>query len=114
MAVLLEHEVAPIRQILDASNCLDDADFPRFDRYFISRAHLTVSGAISALDRSTDLAGGVERDPGWYPKTWSSDGIRDPGGAALACAPQWYSLANEDVDLVCHRLGCLRNLRGER
>ena len=110
----LEDESASIRQILDAGNRLDVANLPRFDRYALGGAYVTVSGAVSALDRSTDLARGVERDSAWHPKIRSSDGIRDPGNAALACVAGRYSLANKDVDLASHCLGCLRNLRRER
>jgi len=71
VTVSLEHEDGSIRQILDAGNCLDGGNLPRFDRYALGRAHLAVSGAVSPLDRSTDLARGIERDPAWHPKTWS-------------------------------------------
>jgi len=110
----LEDESASIRQILDAGNSLDGDNLPRFDRYALGRAYIAVFGAAFALDRSANFGGGVERDPGWRPKTRSSDGVRDPGNAALARAPQWHSLANEDVDLVSRRRARLRNLRRER
>jgi len=73
VTVSREDEAASIRQILDAGNCLDGNNLPRFDRYALGRAHLTVSGPVSALVRSTDLARGIERDPAWHPKTRASD-----------------------------------------
>ncbi len=63
VTVSREHEAASIRQILDAGNCLDGNNL----------AHVTVSGPVFALDRSADLARGVERDPAWHPKTRASD-----------------------------------------
>ena len=114
VTVSLEHEAASIRQILDAGNCLDGGNLPRFDRYALGRAHLAVSGAVSPLDRSTDLARGIERDPAWHPKTRASDRIRDPGNAALARVARGHSLANEDVALVSCRWARQRNLCRER
>src|ERR1700688_5059458 len=96
----LEDESASIRQILDAGNCLDGANLPRFDRYALGRAYVAVSGAFSALDRSTDLVRDAQCDSIRNPKIGPSDGIRDPGNAALACVAGRYSLANKDVDLV--------------
>ena len=54
VTVSREHEAASIRQILDAGNCLDGNNLPRFDRYALSRAYLAVSGAVSALDLASD------------------------------------------------------------
>ena len=110
----LADESRSIRQILDASNCLDGDNFSRFDRYAFGRAYIAVSRAVFALARSANFAGRLERDPSWDPKTRSPDGIRDPGNAVLACAAGSYSLANENVDVVPHRLGWLRNLRRQR
>src|SRR5437588_9060833 len=95
----LEDESASIRQILDAGISLDGDNLPRFDRYALGRAYIPVFGAGFALARSANFGGGVERDPGWRPKTRSSGGICDPGNAALARAPQWHSLADGDDDL---------------
>src|SRR6266446_3506956 len=114
VTVSLEHEDGSIRQILDAGNCLDGDNLPWFDRYALGRAHLAVSGAVSPLDRSTDLARGIERDPAWHPKTRASDRIRDPGNAALACVARRHSLADEDVDLVSRCRARQRNLCRER
>src|ERR1700736_1262924 len=110
----LEDESASIRQILDAGNCLDGANLPRFDRYALSRAYVAVFGAVVALDRSTDLVRSVECDPAWHPKIGPSDGIRDPGSAALAGVTRRHSLANEDVDRASRCRARLRNLRRER
>ncbi len=49
VSVSLEHEAASIRQILDASNSLDDANLPRFDRYALGGAYVAVPGAVSPL-----------------------------------------------------------------
>src|SRR5437763_8602233 len=98
-----EDESASIRQILDAGNCLDGDNLPRFDRSDVGGAHVTFPGSVSALDRSADLARCAQRDSIRNSKTRSPHGIRDPGNAALACASQWHSLANEDVDLVSRR-----------
>jgi len=110
----LEDESASICQILDASNCLDGADLPWFDRYALGRTHVTFSGAVFALDRSADLVRGAQCDSIGHPKTWSSDGIRDPGNAALACIRPGHNLASEDVDLISRCLGRVRNLLSER
>lgn len=114
VTVSLEHEAASIRQILDAGNCLDGDNLSWFNRYALGRAHLAVFGPVSALDRSTDLARGIERDPAWYPETRASNRIRGPGNAALARVARRYSLADEGVALVSRRRARQRNLRGER
>src|SRR5438046_9856690 len=97
VTVSLEHEGGSIRQILDAGNCLDGDNLSRFNRYALCRAHLAVSGAVSPLDRSTDLARGIERDPAWHAKTGASDRIRDPANAASAPVAWGHSLEYEDV-----------------
>src|SRR5205807_9798236 len=112
--VSLEHEPVSIRQILDAGNCLDGANLPRFDRYALGRAYIALSGAVSALARSPDFDRDARCDSARHPKAGSPDGIRDFGNAALACAPQWRWLANEDVDVVSRRRARLRNLCRQR
>ena len=114
VTVSLEDESPSIRQILDAGNCLDGNNLPRFDGYALGRTHVTFSGAIFAMGRSADLVRGAQCDSIGHPKTWSSDGIRDPGNAALACIRPGHNLASEDVDLISRCLGRVRNLLSER
>jgi hypothetical protein len=112
--VSFEHAPAWVRQILDASSCLDGFDFPGFDRRAFGRTHVALSGAIFALAESADVDRVDCFDSNRDSKTRTRNGVRDSCRSSLASASQRPKSAIENSDPVFCGLDSVRDFCGER
>ena len=103
-APINEDESTWVRQILDAGDYLDGADFSRIERCAFSGAYLAISRAFLALAGPADFDSDTGSHPIGNSKTGTSHRIRDPGDLTLARATCRKRLDCQDGHSICGEL----------